>query len=226
MRFGRAVLMVVGCLVGHAACVAEEVADYPIRPVAAHHVQFTDSFWQPRLEVNRTVTIPYSFQTCEETGRIENFKVAAGISDKKWTGKFGFNDSDVSKIIEGAAYSLMTHPDPKLAAYVDEVIGYMAAAQEDDGYLYTAWTARDKIDDPANIICCYPKKQKWLEEQDEPRALQPGPHVRGSGGPLRSHRREELSRRGHQERRLAGEDLWPRQDGDAARASRRSSSDW
>ena len=44
-------------------------------------------------------------------------------------------------------------------------IGYMAAAQEDDGYLYTAWTARDKIDNPANIICCYPKKQKWVEEE-------------------------------------------------------------
>ena len=39
----------------------------------------------------------------------------------------------------------------------------MAAAQEDDGYLYTAWTARDKIDNPANIICCYPKENKWLE---------------------------------------------------------------
>ena len=82
-------------------CRAEEPADYPIRPVPAHHVQFTDTFWRPRLEVNRTVTIPYSFQTCEETGRIENFKVAAGTSDKKWTGQFGFNDSDVSKIIEG-----------------------------------------------------------------------------------------------------------------------------
>jgi DUF1680 family protein len=146
--------------------VAEEARDYPIRPVAAHHVRFNDPFWQPRLEVNRTVTIPYSFQTCEQTGRIENFKVAAGISDKKWTGRFGFNDSDVSKTIEGAAYSLMTHPDGKLASYVDEVIGHMAAAQEDDGYLYTAWTARDRIDDPKNIICCYPKKTQWLELQD------------------------------------------------------------
>ena len=108
------------------ACHAEETLDYPIRPVPAHDVQFTDGFWWPRLEVNRTATIPYSFQSCEETGRIENFKVAAGTSDKKWTGQFGFNDSDVSKIIEGASYSLMTHPDPRLAAYVDEVIGYMA----------------------------------------------------------------------------------------------------
>ena len=84
------------------AAQAEEQAagDYPIRPVAAHHVQFHDGFWWPRLEVNRTVTIPYCFQTCEETGRVENFKVAAGKSDKPWVGRFGFNDSDLSKIME------------------------------------------------------------------------------------------------------------------------------
>jgi DUF1680 family protein len=144
---------------------AELERDYPIRPVPAHQVRFTDAFWQPRLEVNRTATIPLSFQMCEETGRIENFKVAAGTSIKKWTGKFGFNDSDVSKVLEGAAYSLMTHPDPRLEAYADELIGYMAAAQEEDGYLYTAWTAKDKIDNPANIICCYPKESKWLESK-------------------------------------------------------------
>ena len=142
---------------------AELERDYPIRPVPAHQVRFTDAFWSPRLEVNRTATIPLSFQMCEETGRIENFKVAAGTSDKKWTGKFGFNDSDVSKVLEGAAYSLMTHPDARLESYADELIGYMAAAQEEDGYIYTAWTARDKIDNPANIICCYPKESKWVE---------------------------------------------------------------
>jgi hypothetical protein len=124
---------------------AELTRDYPIRPVPAHQVRFTDAFWWPRLEVNRTATIPVSFQMCEETGRIENFKVAAGLSDKKWTGKFGFNDSDVSKVLEGAAYSLMTHPDAKLQSYADELIGLMAAAQEDDGYLYTAWTSSAAI---------------------------------------------------------------------------------
>ncbi len=165
MRFALVMYVICTFATGAAVCLAKEEADYPIRPVAAHHVQFNDSFWQPRLEVNRTVTIPYSFQTCEETGRVENFKVAGSISNKKWTGKFGFNDSDVSKIIEGASYSLMTHPDATLQTYVDKLIGYMAAAQEDDGYLETAWTARDKIDNPANIICCYPKDKQWYEEQ-------------------------------------------------------------
>lgn len=137
--------------------------DYPIRPVPAHEVRFSDAYWQPRLEINRTVTIPFSLRMCEETGRIENFRVAAGLSDKKWTGRFGFNDSDISKTVEGAAYSLMTHPDPKLQSLVDKLLADVAAAQENDGYIFTAWTARDKIDDPNRIYCCYPQKHKWLE---------------------------------------------------------------
>ena len=43
-------------------------------------------------------------------------------------------------MIEGASYTLSVHPDPKLDAYVDGLIAKIAAAQEPDGYLYTART--------------------------------------------------------------------------------------
>jgi DUF1680 family protein len=149
-----------------AACLGQET-DYPIRPVPARAVHLSDSFWWPRLEVNRTATIPLSFQMCEETGRIENFKVAGGLSDANWAGGFGFNDSDVFKVMEGAAYSLMTHPDDKLLAYLNEIVSWVAAAQEDDGYLYTAHTARDRIADPKQLRCCYPREgKKWLSLKD------------------------------------------------------------
>jgi DUF1680 family protein len=134
--------------------------DYPFRPVPAHQVHFSDTFWQPRLETNRTVTIPFSLQMCAETGRVENFRIAAGISDKQWTGRFGFNDSDISKVLEGAAYSLMVRPDARLEARVDELVGIMAGAQEDDGYIFTAWTARDRLADPQKLNCT-PGDEKW-----------------------------------------------------------------
>ena len=195
-------------------------ADYPIRPVPAHHVRFNDAFWQPRLEVNRTVTIPYSFQTCEETGRIENFKVAAGTSDKKWTGRFGFNDSDVSKIIEGASYSLMTHPDAQARGVRRrDRSATWRPRRKTTAISYTAWTARDKIDNPGQHHLLLSEGAEMARRVDEPRAVQPGPHVRSGGGPLRGDGREEFSRRGHEERGLAGEDIRPRQDGGAARAS-------
>ena len=54
--------------------------------------------------------------------------------------RYPFDDTDVYKVIEGASYTLSVHPDPKLDAYVDGLIEKIAAAQEKDGYLYTART--------------------------------------------------------------------------------------
>ncbi len=110
--------------------------DYPIAPVPFTSVHIEDNFWQPRLETNREVTVPYTFQKSEETGRISNFAKAGGLEEGEFEGIY-FNDSDVFKIIEGASYSLQVNPDPELKAYLDEVIAKIAAAQEPDGYLYT-----------------------------------------------------------------------------------------
>ena len=43
-------------------------------------------------------------------------------------------------MIEGASYTLSVHADPQLEAYVDGLIEKIGAAQEKDGYLYTART--------------------------------------------------------------------------------------
>lgn len=116
--------------------------DYPIVPVPFTEVQVADGFWKPRLETNRNVTVWVDFRKCEETGRIENFEKAGGLKKGGFRGIF-FNDSDVFKIIEGASYSLALCPDPKLDAYLDGLIAKIAAAQEEDGYLYTARTIND-----------------------------------------------------------------------------------
>lgn len=134
-------------------------ADYPYKPVPFTKVKFTDSFWLPRMEINRAKTIPFAFKMCEDTHRIENFKIAGGLSEKKWKGDFGFNDSDVFKVLEGASYALMVKEDAELDKYLDEVISFIAAAQEDSGYLYTPWTARAK-DHLGNISCSY-NKEPW-----------------------------------------------------------------
>lgn len=131
-----------------------QMKDYPIQPVEFTKVHFSDGFWLPRLEINRTVTLPANFKKSEETGRISNFAKAGGLMEGKHEGIF-FNDSDVFKIVEGAAYSLATHPDPELDKYLDDLIALFAAAQEEDGYLYTARTI-----DPENA----PKtigKERW-----------------------------------------------------------------
>jgi uncharacterized protein len=119
--------------------------DYPVKPVPFTSVHFNDAFWAPRIEINRTVTIPFAFQKDEETGRVRNFVEAAAalrgeeIKDKKLPG-YPFDDTDVYKVIEGASYTLSVHADPQLEGYVDGLIDKIGAAQEKDGYLYTART--------------------------------------------------------------------------------------
>ena len=129
-------------LVATSILTGESVRDYPIRPVPFTAVKVEDGFWSPRLETNRKVTVGYDFKKCEETGRIDNFAVAGGLKEGGFQGIY-FNDSDVVKVIEGAAYTLAIHPDPELDRYLDDLIAKIAAAQEDDGYLYTARTIGD-----------------------------------------------------------------------------------
>jgi len=116
-------------------------SDYPVTPVPFTAVRIEDAFWSPRLETNRLTTVWYDFKKCEETGRIDNFAKAGGLKPGKFTGS-PFDDSDVYKVIEGAAYTLATHPDAALDSYLDGLIAKIAAAQEPDGYLYTARTLK------------------------------------------------------------------------------------
>src|SRR5713226_3114234 len=144
-RLGAVLLSVA---LGAAVVLAQSAAkttpshDYPVAPVSFTAVHLNDAFWAPRIETNRQVTIPFAFQQCELSGRVDNFERAAkalrgdALTNTKPPG-YPFDDSDLYKVIEGASYALSVHPDPKLDAYVDGLIAKIAAAQEPDGYLYT-----------------------------------------------------------------------------------------
>ncbi|OGD19897.1 MAG: six-hairpin glycosidase [Candidatus Aminicenantes bacterium RBG_16_63_16] len=122
------------------SCRKAAVSDYAYAALPLTAVQLTDGFWAPRLETNRTVTIPFALDQSESTGRVKNFEIAGGLAEGEFCSKYPFDDSDVFKVIEGAAYSLLTHPDPALEKRIDGIIAKIAAAQEKDGYLYTART--------------------------------------------------------------------------------------
>jgi len=133
--------------------------DYPVHSVPFTQVKLTDKFWLPRIETNRTVTIPASFERCENTGRVKNFTMAAEKKGKFCT-TYPFDDTDIYKTIEGASYSLAVHPDAKLEAYIDSLIVIIGKAQEPDGYLYTARTI-----DPANPHA-WAGNQRWQKERE------------------------------------------------------------
>ncbi len=139
--------------------VSAQQKDYAIRDVTFTQVHLSDNFWLPRIEINRTVTIPASFERCENTGRVKNFVMAAEKKGKFCT-RYPFDDTDIYKTIEGASFTLATHPDKKLDRYVDSLIGIIKSAQESDGYLYTARTI-----DPLNVGG-WVGKERWEKERE------------------------------------------------------------
>lgn len=51
----------------------------PILQVPFTQVHFNDNFWAPRIEINRTVSIPSAFKECEKNGRFDNFALAGKL---------------------------------------------------------------------------------------------------------------------------------------------------
>ncbi len=141
----KAIAALAGILLACFHPVLAQTRDYPVKPVPFTAVHVNDGFWAPRIETNRAVTIPFAFQKDEETGRLDNFiRAAKALRGEPFENHkyppYPFDDTDVYKVIEGASYTLSVHPDPKLDAYIDGLIEKIAAAQEPDGYLYTART--------------------------------------------------------------------------------------
>ena len=117
-----------------------------------------DTFWNRYKELVRTRMIPYQWKVLnddidikiekerndasipsEKSHAIENFKIAAGRAKGEHYG-WVFQDSDVYKWLEAAAYTLKNHPDEKLMKITDEVVDLIGEAQEKSGYLNTYFT--------------------------------------------------------------------------------------
>lgn len=109
-----------------------------LTPVPFTHVSLADPFWAPRMQTNREVTLAVGYDQCKQTGRIDAFDLTWKPGREPQPHYFW--DSDVAKWVEAAAYSLSTHPDPKLETLLDEVIAKIAGAQQPDGYLNIYFT--------------------------------------------------------------------------------------
>ena len=111
--------------------------EYLVSPVPFTEVHVTDKFWANRIKTNHDVTIPIAIQKSEETGRVDNFAIAGGLKTGEFCSPYPFDDSDIYKIIEGAAYSLQMFPNEKMGHVIDSLVDLIGLAQEEDGYLYT-----------------------------------------------------------------------------------------
>jgi uncharacterized protein len=101
-----------------------------------------EGFWSQRLRINRERMLPHGFQQLERAGNLHNLRLAAGTASGRYQAlglmfeqPFPFLDSDVYKWLEACGWELGRQPDDELTRAADEVIGLVAAAQRDDGYL-------------------------------------------------------------------------------------------
>jgi DUF1680 family protein len=149
-----------GAVAASAGEAGANVRDYPVTPVDFTQVKLHPGFWADRLEVNRTQSIPHSIRMLREdatdtnNSRIGCFLLAAGLeelSDKENYVGARFGDTDLYKTIEAAAYTLEVEPDRRLEKCMDILIAIIAAAQEEDGYLYTIRTAHERYPDRAEL---------------------------------------------------------------------------
>jgi len=136
--------------------------EYPIKMVPIKAVVLNDGFWLPKIKVIQDSTIQYALDKCASEGRMESFLVAGGKLTGKVRGKMPFDDTDLYKIIEGASYSLISQPNPRLDATLDAVIAIIRVGQEPDGYL-TTWFTIDRMHPPATWV--KPSKNRWEAEQ-------------------------------------------------------------
>lgn len=125
-------------------------------------IRLTDGFWAGAQKLVREVTLEAEWNQIEATGRLQNFLNAArahgegrpaeaalcdqtvGVAATEgggFTGRY-FNDSDVYKWCEAAAYALAQGPDPKIQQRLDVTIRAIEVAQEPSGYLNTFFQIR------------------------------------------------------------------------------------
>lgn len=162
----RTIMMMTAMLLAvSGAAQSTAYGDYPIEGVSFSDVTFTDEFWAPRILQNQETTIPIAIDQCYSTGRVANFEKAAALLRGDNIGYFGtdytFDDTDIYKILEGMAYSYKMYPSEELLDSMSSLISIVAAAQEDDGYLFTARTAAE----PGNMHS-WVGEERWEYDPD------------------------------------------------------------
>ena len=106
------------------------------RPIPIDAVRLRDTIWEPRQKLTFEKTVPEQYRLLEETDRLANFRRAAGKEPGKFVGIY-FNDSDVYKWLEAAAWTMGLAPTAELDQLIDSVVQELADAQLPDGYLDT-----------------------------------------------------------------------------------------
>lgn len=128
-------LILTGCQLAE----SNEMSNEQLKPIPFNKVSLEGTFWKTRLDIQSETLVPYALD--KTIPAVENLEKAAKFLRGDTTDlpfPHRFVSSDLYKAMEGAAYILMTNPDPDLEKRMDGIIDVIADAQKEDGYLYVA----------------------------------------------------------------------------------------
>jgi hypothetical protein len=97
-------------------------------------VRLDGGFWGTYQRLNAEVTIPHGIDMLEETGSMQNLRVAAGLAADEYAMPL-FRDSDVYKVLEAIAWQRQVERAESQERFFADATGLLRAAQGPDGYL-------------------------------------------------------------------------------------------
>lgn len=132
-----------------------------VHPAQVRNVKIDSPFWNRVVNLVRDSVLPYEWaalndqvEGAEPSHCLANLRIAAGEAQGEYQGMV-FQDSDLAKWLEAAAYSLSVHPDPELERIVDETIDLLGRAQQPDGYLNSYFTVKEPGKRWTNLQECH-----------------------------------------------------------------------
>ncbi|MEU0483020.1 beta-L-arabinofuranosidase domain-containing protein [Streptosporangium sp. NPDC006013] len=104
------------------------------RPLGVGDVTITGGLFGRWQRINREASMALGLRQMEEAGSLPNLRLAAGEGEGEFVG-YRFQDSDLYKQLEAAAWEHAREPAPELARFIAESAEVLVRAQRADGYL-------------------------------------------------------------------------------------------
>lgn len=115
---------------------ARSTAVAPLLTPRIGEVSVADGFWGKWTAIHLQQALDHQWNELEETGALENFKYAAGLTEGPYKSNFA-SDSDVYKWMDAASRALAVKSDPVIESRISTVVELIEVAQDSDGYIAT-----------------------------------------------------------------------------------------
>lgn len=110
-----------------------------LTPLDTTEIRITGGYWGEKQQLNADVILQHCEDWMERIGWTGNFDHAASDAAEWEHSGIEFVDSEIYKLLEAMAWELGRAGDEHLADRYARLVARVAAAQDDDGYIHTAF---------------------------------------------------------------------------------------